>query len=108
MKIRFGKIAFVSLAVAAIAAPGAGAYVATGDGGGSAAQVATGDSGLGGSQVSVETGSGQNARTEQSSGGSDSRWLSVLLATTALAGLGGAGAAMSRKRGRERLATLTI
>jgi hypothetical protein len=120
MKIRIRTVAGVALVAAAIAAPGASAYVATGDLGGSPGQVATGDiSGSNGQvahgdgnsssgQVVVGGGNGQSARPESKSGDSSSMWLSALVASSALAALGVAAAAMTRRRTRHAVSTLTI
>ena len=133
MRNRIRTAAGIVLFDAAIAAPGASAYVATGDIGGSSGQVATGDIGgsngqvatgdIGGSngqvvpgdgssshgQVVVGGGNGQSARgTAQSSDDSGSMWLSAVVAGSALAALGAAGAAMTRRRTRQPVSTLTI
>ena len=109
MRNRIRTAAGIVLVAAAIAAPGASAYVATGDIGGSSGQVATGDIGGSNGQVVVGGGNGQSARgTAQSSGGTDSKWLSAMVAGSALAALGAAGAAMTRRRTRQPVSTLTI
>ena len=118
MKNRIRTAASLALVAAAIAAPGASAYVATGDIGGSSGQVATGDiSGSNGQvvpgdgssshgQVVLGGGNGQSARGAAKGG--DSMWLSVIAAGSALAALGAAGAAMTRRRTRHPVSTLTI
>lgn len=108
MKARLTKLCVVALGCAAIVTPGAGAYVLVGDGGAAGGQVAL-DGGNGtGSQV-APTDSG--AAGGQQAVGSDENgngWLSLVLASVALAALGATGATMTHRRPGRQHATLTL
>ncbi len=104
-KLRMFRWMGVALAAAAIAAPVAQAQVATGGGEGISAQVAT----AGGNGVSgqVATGGGNGVSAQPAPQDDGFSWSSALVAGSALAALGAAGAALSRRPRREG-ATLAI
>ena len=120
MKARLSKLAGVAFATAAIVAPGAGAYVATGDGGSSAAQVMLGEGNSSSGQVVLGDGSSSSAqRVDEGSGGSsaaiavrdeqnDFAWYSFVVAMSLLAALGATGAALTHRRSHKPHATLSI
>ena len=108
MKARLTKLSVVALGCAAIITPGAGAYVLTGDGGSSAGQVVLdGGNGIGSQVVPSDSGAAgaqQAVSTDENGNG----WLSLVLASVALAALGATGAAMTHRRPKRQHATLTF
>ena len=119
MKFRLMKVALTATAAAALLAPGASAYRLTGDGGASGGKVVVDDAGQSGGKVVAGDGGGSDGQRVGGSGGSsqaapieksegDSLWLSLVVASSGLAALGAAGAAMTRRRSRDQVATLTL
>jgi hypothetical protein len=117
-RFRLFRWAGIALAATAITASPAQAYVALGEDGSSAAKVTVGDGGSSSGQVVQSSGGAASNQVVESTSGSASlqseqrndgfSWLSAILAGSALATMGAAGAAVTRRGRRQQHATATF